>query len=95
MKKKWLITGLVITGIVSSTMLDYLFDIDIEFSGGSKTLGVITQKSTLGERELAQRYKIAAKNLGYNSFVIKYRASLSKYKVSAFLTRQVFQKIMA
>lgn len=50
-------------------------------------VGIIVQKTTLGDKEIAQRYKIAAEQLGWNAYVFKYKATLGRYWITANIVR--------
>lgn len=52
-----------------------------------RTVGIIVHKSALGDREIALRYKIAAEQLGWDAFVLKYKVSMGRSYITAMLVK--------
>jgi Glycosyl transferases group 1 len=74
-------------GVIKSPIAKEVHSPELSTLNKKFNVGIIVQKSTLGDREIAQRYKIAAEQLGWNAYVFKYKATLGRYWITASIVK--------
>lgn len=98
--KKFLKLLSIVTIIIICALLyaayEFKFDAsnyyeDSEFSG--HTIGIIVKKTALGDKEAAERLKIAAEKIGWRAYIFKYKEPLGDYKITAWLTKAMLSMI--
>jgi glycosyltransferase involved in cell wall biosynthesis len=85
---------LALASVIAFVLLfNYTFEIGFYHGSSNEAkkynIGIVVQKVTLGDKEVAERYRIAAQNLGWNVYVLKYKAKIGRYYQLAWIMQRM------